>query len=161
MRALSENFRGDWNCLVESTKPTVAAVSGYALVEAQKVAEGIAGYSASAVQLAGESVQAAWESSLQQGLQLERRYFYSLFGSADQQEGMRAFFPRSGIRFSSDNSNAHGNMLTITLSIATCKREMGAGAWLYVLANCPVEIFIFNSGLWPFRDEQTPVINGR
>ena len=169
--ALSENFLGDWNCLAECAKPTVAAVSGYALgggcelammcdiilasetaqfgqpeirigtmpglggtqrltrligkskamdlcltgrlmdvdeaersglvarkieseqllLEAQKVAEGIAGYSATAVQLARESVQAAWESSLQQGLQLERRYFYSLFGSADQQEGMRAF----------------------------------------------------------------------
>lgn len=169
--ALSENFLNDWNCIAECSKPTVAAVSGYALGggcevammcdiilasetaqfgqpeirigtlpglggtqrltrligkskamdlcltgrlmgveeaersglvarqvdserlldEAQKIAEDIASYSATAVQLARESVQAAWESSLQQGLLLERRYFYSLFGSTDQLEGMRAF----------------------------------------------------------------------
>ena len=169
--ALDANFLNDWNCIAECSKPTIAAVAGYALgggcevammcdviyaadtaqfgqpeirigtlpglggtqrltrligkskamdmcltgrlmnaaeaessglvarvidaeallEEAQRTAEKIAGYSSAAIQLVRESVQAAGETSLQQGLMLERRYFYSLFGTADQKEGMLAF----------------------------------------------------------------------
>jgi len=61
------------------------------LIETQKTAEKIAQYSASAVQLARESVQAAYETNLQQGLAVERNSFYSLFGTEDQIEGMQLY----------------------------------------------------------------------
>ena len=44
-----------------------------------------------AVRLAKESINQAFETSLQQGLHLERRLLYMLFATEDQQEGMAAF----------------------------------------------------------------------
>ena len=69
------------------------------LPDAQKTAERIAGYSSPAVQLVREAVQASLETSLQQGLQVERRSFYSLFGSHDQKEGMSAFLAKRDAEF--------------------------------------------------------------
>ena len=69
------------------------------LSEAQKAAERIAGYSSSAVQLVREAVQASLETNLQQGLLVERRSFYSLFGSHDQKEGMGAFLDKRDAKF--------------------------------------------------------------
>lgn len=43
------------------------------------------------IALAKESVNAAYETSLQQGVQYERRLFHSTFGTKDQKEGMGAF----------------------------------------------------------------------
>lgn len=59
--------------------------------EAQKVAAQIASFSGPSVQLAREAVNAALNTSLDQGLEYERRAFYSLFGTEDQKEGMLAF----------------------------------------------------------------------
>ncbi|MDB4222696.1 enoyl-CoA hydratase-related protein [Granulosicoccus sp.] len=69
------------------------------LTDAQKTAEQIAGFSSPAVQLAREAVQASLETNLQQGLQVERRSFYSLFGSHDQKEGMSAFLGKRDAEF--------------------------------------------------------------
>lgn len=67
---------------------------------AKLAAQQIAGYSAPAVTLAREAVDAALQTTLAQGLALERRSFYSLFGSTDQQEGMRAFMEKRKANFS-------------------------------------------------------------
>lgn len=61
------------------------------LYEAQQVAETIASKSKPAAQMAKETVNAAFETPLQQGLQFERRLFHSLFSTEDQTEGMKAF----------------------------------------------------------------------
>ena len=64
------------------------------LEEALDAARQIASFSAPAVQLARESVNAALSTTLEQGLHLERRAFYSLFGTDDQREGMQAFIEK-------------------------------------------------------------------
>jgi enoyl-CoA hydratase len=69
------------------------------LTDAQKTAEQIAAFSSPAVQLAREAVQASLETNLQQGLRVERRSFYSLFGSHDQKEGMNAFLGKRDAEF--------------------------------------------------------------
>jgi enoyl-CoA hydratase len=61
------------------------------LTEAMKVAETIAGMSLPSVMAAKEAVNVAFESSLAEGVRLERRVFHSLFATADQKEGMKAF----------------------------------------------------------------------
>lgn len=59
--------------------------------EARTAAQSIAGFSASAVLLAREAVEAAGNTTLEQGLATERQAFWSLFGTHDQKEGMNAF----------------------------------------------------------------------
>jgi enoyl-CoA hydratase len=59
--------------------------------EAMKVAEIIAGMSLPSVMAGKESVNAAFESSLAEGVRFERRIFHSLFATEDQKEGMKAF----------------------------------------------------------------------
>ena len=44
-----------------------------------------------AVMMAKECVNRAYEASLNEGLQVERRMFHSLFATEDQKEGMAAF----------------------------------------------------------------------
>ena len=51
----------------------------------------IAGFSLPVVMMIKESVNRAYESSLQEGLLFERRTFHSAFALADQKEGMTAF----------------------------------------------------------------------
>ena len=51
----------------------------------------IAGFSLPVVMMIKESVNRAYESSLQEGLLFERRTFHSAFALADQKEGMAAF----------------------------------------------------------------------
>ena len=68
--------------------------------EAMKAASTIAGYSSAAVLLAKESVDAADNTTLQQGLAAERRAFYALFGTEDQREGMDAFTQKRAPTFS-------------------------------------------------------------
>ena len=41
-----------------------------------------------------EGVNAAFETSLNEGLKLERRLFYGLFATEDQKEGMAAFIAK-------------------------------------------------------------------
>jgi enoyl-CoA hydratase/carnithine racemase len=51
----------------------------------------IASYSKPIVSLAKESVNAAYETTLEQGVTFERRLFHSTFATKDQKEGMTAF----------------------------------------------------------------------
>ena len=59
--------------------------------EAVKVASKIAGLSRPIVMLCKESVNAAFETMLAQGVTFERRLFHSTFSTEDQKEGMAAF----------------------------------------------------------------------
>jgi enoyl-CoA hydratase len=61
------------------------------LAEALKIGEKIAALSGPSVAMAKEAVNAAFESSLTEGVRTERRLFLSLFATADQKEGMSAF----------------------------------------------------------------------
>jgi len=62
--------------------------------DALATAEKIAGYSLPVVMMIKESVNRAFESSLQEGLLFERRSFHSSFGMVDQKEGMSAFIDK-------------------------------------------------------------------
>jgi enoyl-CoA hydratase len=59
--------------------------------EAVKTAATIAGMAPLAAKANKEMVNAAFETTLTQGVQFERRLFHALFGTADQSEGMSAF----------------------------------------------------------------------
>jgi len=59
--------------------------------EAMAAATVIASMSLPSVMMAKEAVSRAYESPLNDGLLFERRMFHSLFGTADQREGMAAF----------------------------------------------------------------------
>jgi enoyl-CoA hydratase len=61
------------------------------LPEAVKIGEKIATLSAPSVAMAKEAVNAAYETTLREGVRLERRLFHSLFATEDQKEGMAAF----------------------------------------------------------------------
>ncbi|NKC30493.1 enoyl-CoA hydratase [Falsiroseomonas selenitidurans] len=61
------------------------------LPEALKIGEKIASLSGPSVAMAKEAVNAAFETTLHEGVRLERRLFHSLFATADQKEGMAAF----------------------------------------------------------------------
>jgi enoyl-CoA hydratase len=61
------------------------------LQETVKIAKLIAAKSPIAVKLAKESVIKAFETTLDEGLQFERKNFYLTFASEDQKEGMKAF----------------------------------------------------------------------
>lgn len=59
--------------------------------EAIKLAERIGTHSKLSVQLAKEAVNSAYETTLAQGINFERRIFHATFASADRKEGMSAF----------------------------------------------------------------------
>jgi enoyl-CoA hydratase len=59
--------------------------------EAMAAANAIAALSRAAVRMAKECVNRAYESTLTEGLNFERKMFFSSFALADQSEGMRAF----------------------------------------------------------------------
>lgn len=61
------------------------------LGEAKRIAAEIAAKPPIAVRLAKESVLKAFDASLEDGLEFERKNFYLLFASDDQKEGMLAF----------------------------------------------------------------------
>jgi enoyl-CoA hydratase len=68
--------------------------------EAVKLAAKIAGQSAIASLLTKRAVNAAFETTLTQGVATERALFMSLFGTADQIEGMTAFVEKRKAAFS-------------------------------------------------------------
>lgn len=72
------------------------------LSEAVRLAAEIAKKSPVALRLAKQSVLAAFDSGLSVGLLHERSLFYSLFGTADQKEGMKAFVEKRAAKFSGD-----------------------------------------------------------
>jgi enoyl-CoA hydratase len=61
------------------------------LEEAMALASEVAGRAPLAVRLGKEAVNKAFELSLTEGLEAERRAFYMLFATEDQKEGMQAF----------------------------------------------------------------------
>lgn len=63
-------------------------------------AQMIAGFSKPVAMLAREAVHRAEETSLSEGLLWERRVFHSLFSTADQKEGMKAFVEKREANFS-------------------------------------------------------------
>ena len=52
-----------------------------------------------AVRLAKEAVLRSFETSLEEGLYIERKNFYLAFASEDQKEGMAAFIEKRKPRF--------------------------------------------------------------
>ncbi len=64
------------------------------LDESLKLAEKIAGMPQVAVRLIKDAVNKAYELSLTQGLDYEKRNFYLLFGTEDKAEGMQAFIEK-------------------------------------------------------------------
>lgn len=75
-------------------------VPGAALMgEALAVAGAIASKPPVAVRLAKEAVNKAFETSLRDGMEFERRNFYLTFASRDQKEGMRAFLEKREPRY--------------------------------------------------------------
>jgi enoyl-CoA hydratase len=71
----------------------VAPVERY-LDQALGLARQIAERAPVAVQLGKEAVNKAYELTLAEGLALEQKYFYLLFGTDDQKEGMEAFIEK-------------------------------------------------------------------
>jgi enoyl-CoA hydratase len=67
--------------------------------EALKAAAMIASYSLPSVMIAKESVNRAFETTLDEGLRFERRVFQSLFATEDQKEGMAAFAEKRAPKF--------------------------------------------------------------
>lgn len=67
--------------------------------EAMAAAEKIASFSLPAVMMAKEAVNAAFETSLTEGVHFERRLFYGCFALADKQEGMAAFLEKRAPEF--------------------------------------------------------------
>jgi hypothetical protein len=69
------------------------------LTEAVRLAQEVAAMSPVAAQLAKESVNEAFNTSLDEGLKFERKNFYLLFASEDQNEGMEAFVEKRKPKF--------------------------------------------------------------
>lgn len=59
-----------------------------------ELAQEIASRAPLAVQTAKQAVNAAFETSLEEGLLVERELFYNLFATQDQEEGMKAFLEK-------------------------------------------------------------------
>jgi enoyl-CoA hydratase len=70
------------------------------LEETLAAAATIADFSRPVVMMIKESVNRAYESSLQEGLLFERRTFHATFAIADQKEGMAAFVEKRKANFS-------------------------------------------------------------
>ena len=64
------------------------------LDETVKLAGQVAGMSQIATRLAKDAVNKAFETSLNEGLEFEKRNFYLLFGTEDRKEGMSAFIEK-------------------------------------------------------------------
>jgi len=67
---------------------------GEHLTEAIKLAKVVAAQPPIAARLAKDAVNAAFETSLEQGLANERKNFFLLFATEDMREGMRAFMEK-------------------------------------------------------------------
>src|SRR4051812_13419174 len=67
--------------------------------EAMQAAETIAGMSLVALMVAKEAVNAAFETTLTEGIRFERRTFHALFSTHDQKEGMAAFVEKRPAKF--------------------------------------------------------------
>lgn len=72
---------------------------GEHLNEALKLAKMIAERPPVAVRLGKDAVQAAFETSLSEGLEIERKNFFLLFATEDMREGMKAFIEKRAPEF--------------------------------------------------------------
>ncbi|XP_017029865.2 probable enoyl-CoA hydratase, mitochondrial [Drosophila kikkawai] len=72
------------------------------LAEAVKLGEKIGTHSNLIVQLCKESVNTAYETTLQEGLKFERRVFHATFSTADRKEGMTAFAEKRPAKFTNE-----------------------------------------------------------
>lgn len=70
------------------------------LAEAKAAASKIASQSRPIAMMTKETVNAAYETTLRQGIMLERRLFHSMFATHDQKEGMAAFVEKRPAKFS-------------------------------------------------------------
>ncbi len=69
------------------------------LAEALKAAEAVASMSLPIAMMTKESVNRAYETTLNEGIRFERRVFHAMFATADQKEGMGAFVEKRPARF--------------------------------------------------------------
>lgn len=69
------------------------------LSEAIKLGETISSHSQLIVSMAKESINSAYETTLQEGLRLEKKLFSGTFATADRKEGMAAFIGRRAPNF--------------------------------------------------------------
>jgi enoyl-CoA hydratase len=69
------------------------------LDEALIAADTIASYSMPVVMMIKESINAAYETTLAEGVRFERRLFHSTFATEDQKEGMAAFVEKRAPNF--------------------------------------------------------------
>ena len=67
--------------------------------EALKAAEKIASFSLPAVMMTKEAINRSYETTLAEGIRLERRVFHSMFALEDQKEGMAAFAEKRSANF--------------------------------------------------------------
>ncbi|MEO0542260.1 MAG: enoyl-CoA hydratase [Pseudomonadota bacterium] len=72
---------------------------GELLETALSVADKIADFSQPSVMMAKETVNQAYESTMESGLRFERRLFQSMFSFEDQKEGMEAFIEKRSPSF--------------------------------------------------------------
>lgn len=72
---------------------------GEHLSEAIKLAKTVAAQAPLAVRLAKEAVLASFETSLEEGLEIERKNFFLLFATEDMREGMSAFIEKRKAEF--------------------------------------------------------------
>lgn len=70
--------------------------------KAVQLGEKIGSHSSLIVQLAKEAVNTAYETTLQQGLNFERRSFHATFSTNDQKEGMKAFSEKRAPNFTNE-----------------------------------------------------------
>ena len=69
------------------------------LTEALKAAETVAAMSLPIAMMAKESINRAYETTLNEGIRFERRVFHPLFATEDQKEGMAAFVAKRPAQF--------------------------------------------------------------
>ena len=93
------------------------------ITEALKAATKIANLSPVAVAMAKEAVNRAFETTLGEGVRQERQLFLSLFGTADQKEGMSAFAEKRPARFTGDAVNTSRKPAS-----SNCTRSASSGA---------------------------------
>ncbi len=72
---------------------------GEHLTEAIKLAKTVAAQAPVAVRLAKDAVNAAFETTLEQGLEIESKNFFLLFATEDMREGMQAFIEKRKAEF--------------------------------------------------------------
>lgn len=91
---MMDAYQAEKDGLVAKVVPTETLMQ-----ESFEVAKTISDRAPVAVKLAKEAVNMAFESSLKDGMEYERRNFYLTFSSKDQKEGMRAFMEKRAPKY--------------------------------------------------------------